>query len=61
MAAVRLTVALIWVLLPLVTGAPLMLTPLLRAGRIQEAVELSRVTIDGVRMGHAGYYSSLPL
>ena len=57
MAAVRLTVALIWVLLPLVTGAPLMLTPLLRAGRIQEAVELSRVTIDGVRMGHAGFFS----
>ena len=40
-----------------VSAEPLLLTPLLRAGRLKEARSLSKVTIDGISMGHSGFFS----
>jgi vitellogenic carboxypeptidase-like protein len=36
---------------------PLLLTPLLKAGKLEEARQLSAVTIDGIEMGHTGFFS----
>lgn len=40
-----------------VAGTPLLLTPLLADDRLQEARELSKVTIDNISMGHSGYFT----
>ena len=44
---------------PLATAAagPLMLTPLLRAGQLEQARQQSAITIDGLSMGHSGFFS----
>jgi len=39
-------------------GEPLLLTPLLQAGKQQEARERSAVTVAGQAMGHAGFFST---
>jgi len=36
---------------------PLLITPLIKAGRIIEARSLSRVVIDSISMGHSGFFS----
>lgn len=35
----------------------LLLTPLIEAGKLQEARDASRVVVDGVPLGHSGYFS----
>eukprot|EP00929_Paragymnodinium_shiwhaense_P000209 TRINITY_DN100455_c0_g1_i1.p1 TRINITY_DN100455_c0_g1~~TRINITY_DN100455_c0_g1_i1.p1 ORF type:complete len:532 (-),score=68.16 TRINITY_DN100455_c0_g1_i1:317-1912(-) len=41
----------------LAEAEPLLLTPLLQAGKIEEARKLSRVEVDGQYLGHSGYFS----
>ena len=36
---------------------PLMITPLVKSGRFEEARALSQVTIDNISMGHSGFFS----